>query len=609
MTQIGKTLQNNQINWDAVKNKYQTAVQTKVLCADTKNLIVEGGRGIGKTTQMFGARVVRISFAMPQSIMMLVGPTYTFLLETIVPEIITYLNTHYTRGVHFEYGRKPPGHFKRPYTEVIKWNHTICFAWGTVIQFGSMDRPESFVGKNLVHLVVDEALRIKENDFRERAVPALRADKSQFGGSHYFKGITMSSSTPNFDSDNDFWLEYAKQVNPEGINEIIYVAYRVMLAGGQIAKLHGDIARLKREKKGHAIERKQKEIAKLQRFINRWEAKLMTQRHKKRNWWYYMKATTFSNLAWLGLDYMEQQLMASGDNYEKFNLSILCIRPNTVKNPFFPHFKKWHINNQEYRYDYNFANRVNPDANKNRIETIDDFSIENMLEKGGFNKNSLDLKNCDPDKALLMGYDPGGFMSAVVAQKNHKGKTEYLNFLKDFVVWIPEEHAELAEKITHFFRNHRRKTIYLKPDRAAYQHKAKYRENPKGKTDIAIFRRELEDRGWTVHVEPNSNRTIYYWEHYMLWATLLKENSQNTPRLRFGEYECENTISSIRHTQKRPTTDNWIEMDKTPEKKLDFSEQAMFAPQLASAATYLVWDLYSEMKPEADPETIDFALL
>lgn len=599
MTQISKLLTNNEVNWEAVKYKYQTAVQTKVLCADTKNLVVEGGRGIGKTTQMFGARVVRISYSMPQSIMMLVGPTYTFLMETVVSEIVTYLLTHYTRGIQFEYGRKPPDHFKRPYTEVIKWNHTISFAWGTVIQFGSMDRPESFVGKNLVHIVADEMLRIKETDFRERAVPALRADKTIFGGSPYFKGMTMSSSTPNFDSDNDFWLEYAKHVNTESTNEIIYVAYRVLRAGGQIAKLHGDIARLAKEKKGQAIERKKLEIAKLNRFIARWEAKLNVQRHKKKNWWFYMKATTFSNLAWLGLDYMEQQLMLSGENYDKFNLSILCIRPSTIKNPFFPHFNKKHIYSDEYRYDYNFGDRG---------QHVDDFSIENILEAGGFNKNSLDLKYCDPDKSLLMGYDPGDFQSATVAQKNRSGKTEFLNFLKDFVAWVPEEHAELAEKFDKFFKNHRRKTIYLYPDRAAYKKVRRYRENPKGKTDLAIFVRELEDRDWTVHVE-GEKRTIFYWEHYMLWAKLLKENSQQIPHLRFGEFECESLISSIRHTGKLPSAENWIEMDKTPEKKLDFSEQAMFSPQLASAATYLVFGLYPDLKPEAAPDTIDFAML
>ena len=605
MTQLSKILQSNQIDWEKVGSRYQTAVQTQVLCADTKNMVVEGGRGIGKTTQMFARRVVDISYSMPMSHMMLVGPTYTFLLETIVPEIVTYLNTHYIRGVHFEYGRKPPDHFKRPYREQVKWNHTICFAWGTVIVFGSIDRPESFVGKNIVHLVVDEMLRIKETDFRERAVPALRGDKSIYGGSHYFKGITVSSSTPNFENDHDFWLDYEKQVDRKAVSEVVYVASRVLRAGGMVAKLYREINDLQKEKKGHAIERKLKEIAKQQRFIARWEAKLAVKRKEKKNWWYYLKATTFSNLAWLGLDYMEQQLMTSGDNIEKFNLSILCIRPNTIKNPFFPHFGKKHIRSEEYRYTYDMPNRV---QQGDKIEEIDDFSIEHMLEQGGFNKNSLDLLYCDPDKALLMGYDPGDFQSAWAAQKSYSGKTEYLNFLKTFHCFVPEEHAELAEEIAKFFKYHRRKTIYLVPDRAGHKKLRKYRENPKGKTDVALLKRELEDRGWEVFIE-GEKRTIEYWEHYILWAKLLKENSQNTPRLRFGEFECECGISSIRHTPKVPHSDNWIEMDKSAERKLPFSEQAMFSPQLASAATYLVFWLYGDLKPEADPETIDFSIL
>jgi len=177
--QISKTLTDaDGIDWPSVQKKYHTALQIRALCADTKNLFGEAGRGSGKTTYIFAPRILRVSFDMPRSIIMLVGPTYTFLLETIVPEIITYLNTWYQRGIYFEYGKTPPPHFKRPYTEIASWKHTISFAWGTVIQFGSMDRPESFVGKNNVHLVVDELLRIRENDFRERAVPTLRADRS-----------------------------------------------------------------------------------------------------------------------------------------------------------------------------------------------------------------------------------------------------------------------------------------------------------------------------------------------------------------------------------------------------------------------------------------------
>lgn len=597
--QISKTLTSNEVLWNNIRQKYHTALQTRALCADTKNLFGEAGRGSGKTTYVFAPRIVRVSYDMPGSIIMLVGPTYTFLLETIVPEIITYLNTYYTRAVHFEYGKRPPAFFKRPYTEIASWKHTISFAWGTVVQFGSIDRPESFVGKNVVHILADELLRIKETDFRERAVPALRADRSLFGHSHYFKGITGFSSTPNMSNDHDWWLDYQSNVKHESINELMYVAFRVLKAGGEVVKLQQEMNELQKAKRGIAAANKLKAIEKTQRFITRWEGKLQTKRHEKKNWWYYMKATSFSNLAVLGLDYMEQQLLASGDNWENFNLSILTIRPNTVKNPFFPHFGKQHIFEDEYRYQYNFGDRG---------QSIDDFSIENFGEGKGLIKNSLDLKYCNPDAALLMGYDPGYFQSCVIAQKHRAGNREETRFIKEFYAWVPDEHAEMAEKIAAFFKHHRRKTIYLVPDRAGHKRLTRYRENPKGKTDVAIFKRELEDRGFTVNIQ-GIKRTIEHWEHYMLWAKLLKENSENIPRLRFAQMECENLVSSIRATQRLPDADNWVEMDKSPERKLDYHLQAANSPQLASAATYLIFHLYENLKPEADPDTIDFSIL
>ena len=602
--QISKTLNPNEVNWPLIREKYHTSLQIRALCADTKNLFGEAGRGSGKTTYIFAPRLLRVSFDMPRAIIMMVGPTYVFLLETVIPELITYLNIYYQRGIHYEYGRRPPQHFKRPYTEITDkgWNHTFSFAWGTVIQFASMDRPESFVGKNVVHIAADELLRIKENEFRERAVPALRADKSVFGHSHYFKGITGFSSTPNMDNDYDWWMDYQKNVDEKSINELMFVAYKVLQAGGKLVKMRADLDRLRQQQRGHAAERKQQKIEKLSRFIAHWEGKLATKRHEKKNWWYYLKGTSFSNLAVLGLDYMEQQLMASGDNWEKFNLSILTIRPNTIKDPFFPHFGARHVFDDEYRYAYETGDRG---------RNIDEFSIQDFSTSGGLFKNSLDLKFCNPDAALLMGYDPGFFQSIVVAQKHRNGRYDELRFIKDFHVWVPDEHAEIAERFSKFFKHHRKKTIYLVPDRAAHRRSKTYRNaknDKKGKTDLALIKQELEARGWAVIVQ-GERRTIEHWEHYMLWAKLLKENAENAPRLRFARNECECTVSSIRTTQKLPDSDNWIEMDKSPERKLDYHDQAMYSPQLASAATYLVFHLYGHLKPEADPENIDFSML
>ncbi|MCT4602478.1 MAG: hypothetical protein N4A59_06215 [Marinifilum sp.] len=583
-----------EINWGNVQEKYHTVLQTQAYLADTKNMIGELGRGSGKTTHTFAPRIVRISYDLAGSIMMLAGPTYTFLLETIVPEIVTYLNTHYTRGIHFEYGRRPPKHFKQPYTEILRWEHTISFGWGTVIQFGSMDRPESFVGKNIVHLFIDEMLRIKEGDFRERAIPALRADKSLFGHSPYFKGITGFSSTPNMETDHDWWQEFESNVNPEVIKEVQYVAYRIGVAGGIIAKLKEEI-KFFAEKGGCSkkIETRQKKIKYYQRFMERWSRKLRARRKEKDAWWCYLKASSFSNLAFLGLDYMEQQLMSSGDNWEKFNLSILGIRPKTVKNKFFAKFSEKHIFTDSYQYDYESPVRGE------LVKSIDDHSIADKYEKC-----SLDLAYCDKFKPLLMGYDPGYFMSAVFAQKKREFGGEELRIFKDFHVITPDQHREMAVQIDDFFKGHCNKTIYMYPDRAGHQHSPRHRNNPKGKTDIAILRRELEELGWIVHIE-GITRTIEYWEHFFLWDRLLSERERKLPKLRFCQYEAECCVSSIQMSPAKKRDDGMIELDKTAEKKLDYSDQAMYSPQIATAATYLVFGLYHDLTPEADWDSVD----
>ena len=222
-------------------DKYNTVVQHHVLLSDTQNLLGEVGRGSGKTTEMFAPRIVRITYDMPRSTMLLVAPTYTFAMDTIVPGIITYLGKHYTRGIHYEYGKEPPKHFKRPLTPVGSWKHTISFAWGTVLLFGSLDRPESIIGKSVVHVFVDELLRIKETDFVERVFPTLREDREIYGHSHYFGGMTGFSSTPNFENDEDWWTHYEENVNRSALDLIEYIAFRTLKAEGELLNAEVDL--------------------------------------------------------------------------------------------------------------------------------------------------------------------------------------------------------------------------------------------------------------------------------------------------------------------------------------------------------------------------------
>jgi hypothetical protein len=553
-------------------SKYNTVVQHKVLLSDTQNL-------------MFAPRIVRITYDMPGSTMLLVAPTYTFAMGTVVPGIITYLGKYYTRGLHYEYGKEPPKHFKRPLIPVGSWKHTISFAWGTVLLFGSLDRPESIIGKSVVHVFVDELLRIKETDFVERVFPTLRNDRDLYGHSQYYGGITGFSSTPNFENDHDWWLGYESNVNKSAIDLIEYVSFRTLKAEGERINALIELEEAKKAGILTKIQSSETEIARLTRFINRWKAFLLEKRKEESGLWSYIKGSSFSNLAILGNEYIKRQFKGAKSDVSKFLLSILGIRPERVKEMFFSLFGKQHIFTDSYKYHDDL----------NRPESI-------QTTAGEYKRTSKDLKYCNPSKPLLMGFDPGNFMSCVMAQEHGNE----LRILKNFYVWTPKQHFDLANEINEFFQPHERKHIKLWYDRAGNQRKEIYAHNPKGKTDIAILKRCLEDLGWRVELmTPPDQRTIEYWEHKLLLDVLFGEREKKSPRIRICQYECEELISAIYMSPLKRVKGSWIELDKQSEVKLDYEDQPWYSTQIPSALMYLLFGMYEKYKPESMPENFD----
>lgn len=566
-----------------IQNKYYSVIQHDCLLADTTNIIGEIGRGSGKTTHMFAPRLVRVTYDMPRSIVLLAAPTYAFIMDTIVPGIVSYLAKNYERGVYYEYGKEPPKHFKRPYTAISNWRHTISFAWGTVVQFISLDRPESAIGKNAVHIFVDEMLRMEETDFIERILPTLREDREIFGHSHYFGGITCFSSTPNFENDHDWWLKLAENVDKEAVSEIKYVAYRILQAEGKLAEVEKLLQectenpdKIKSEKKTDNLEpiiiKCKVEIIELRTFIEKWSERIREKRKEDKGRWYYLKGSSFSNLAILGNDFFKRLLAGSRSNFDKFKLSILSIRPTKVKEMFFARFGKHHIYKDSYVYSANY---------------------DETSTAGEYKRTSADLKYCEPDKPLLIGFDPGNFMSCVVGQE----KQNIFREIKDFCVWTPKSHFEMAVEIDTFFKPHKYKVIRLWCDRAAYQRKEKYANNSKGKTDAAILKRELEDLGWRVEIMNPNQRTIEYWEHFLLLDLLLGERDKKAPKLRFCQFEAERTISCIYMSPIKREKGSGVDLDKSSEVKLDYEDQQWYSTQLPSALMYLIFGLYEKFTP------------
>ena len=72
---------------------YYNAMQLNAEIVDANILIIEGGRGVGKTEGVLGPRTMRVAADIPRETSVLAHKTYVALLSNIVPNLIAYYNS------------------------------------------------------------------------------------------------------------------------------------------------------------------------------------------------------------------------------------------------------------------------------------------------------------------------------------------------------------------------------------------------------------------------------------------------------------------------------------------------------------------------------------
>lgn len=541
---------------------YMSVLQIKAKLADTTFLWCELGRGNGKTTHILASRMDRVQNDMPGALLVLAAATYRSIIDNVLPGLMEYFQEHYERGVYYEIGKKPPTHFKPCASFIDDYRHTITFVNGAVIQFVSCDRPESMSGKNAAHLFVDEMLLIPEDKFIERIVPALRADRSKFGHSHYFMGISGFSSTPNFETDEDWFIRNEQNMNTELIDSIITIQREIDIRLFEMEK-----ARAKYD---------YEEVARLQRFVDRWSERVNTFR---RNQTCYLRASSFANVKILGIDYIENQVKNIKDK-QKLHANIFAIRRDKVKDMFVGKFGKEHIFTDSYNY-----------------KILDKYAIDKAPDV-----DSSQLKYCNPNMPLIAGFDAGPFMSIVFAQRHNVPGEMYKEFrvIKDLFVYHPEQHEELAAKINTFFAHHRRKEIILHYDRANNQVDPEYRKYyglgvDTKEADVKILTDALRRFGWNVRLMSLHQGTIFHHIHYKLCGIMFGGHDRKRDKVIIDKNECEALVSSINHSPLKREHGN-VKLDKSSE-KLPFELQAYQSTQIFTAYLYMQYGEFQRLLP------------
>lgn len=541
---------------------YYNAMQLNAEIVDSNILIVEGGRGVGKTEGVLGPRTMRVAADIPRETSVLAHKTYVALLSNIVPNLIAYYNSPRGKdekpllreGIDFVIGEKDlPKHFQKPRFPVQHPEHTIFYANGHNIRLVATDQPDAIAGANIVHAYIEEMKHNKGEKLKTRIFPAMRVGRltqgegiSSMQKSPYYQGVTGISDSARISLGEDSWFyEYEQQMNQDLIDEIVTVSLHIHEALYNIEQ--------------------GKDVAAMKKRVSKWTPILREMRAAAV---YYQRVSTFINKEVLGTKYFATQKKILTP--DEFLTSICAVREKKVSNMFFPNFREdIHVFEDGYKY-----------------EIIMKFNL-----KDSFTVTSEYLKYYDPDAKLELGFDPGSFASFVVGQEKKK-QNEY-RILKEFYVYAPEDLPDLARKFNSYFTSRRNRHIDLYYDRAGNQKKNKQKLQL---TAAKELKAELERYGWSVRLMNERQRTIYHWEHYKLNSRLMAESERNLPRIRIDGNECPNLVSAIQLSPRKETNGD-IELDKSSEVKIPINLQAGLSTQIPSGFMYLIFGKYERYLP------------
>ncbi len=201
---------------------YYNAMQLNAEIVDANILIIEGGRGVGKTEGVLGPRTMRVAADIPRETSVLAHKTYVALLSNIVPNLIAYYNSPRGKdekpllreGIDFVIGEKDlPKHFQKPRFPVQHPEHTIFYANGHNIRLVATDQPDAIAGANIVHAFVEEMKHNKGEKLKTRIFPAMRVGRITQGQginnmqkSPYYQGVTGISDSARISLGEDSWF-------------------------------------------------------------------------------------------------------------------------------------------------------------------------------------------------------------------------------------------------------------------------------------------------------------------------------------------------------------------------------------------------------------------
>lgn len=556
------------------------------LLYDAKSEVSVAGRGTGKSFAI-GFKMDGIIRSMPRSVTALTGITYGQLLTRTLPSSFKLLNQMgYQQGVNYVIGRRPPSYFRDSYESLNKFDNIISFANGTRFAMISQSESGSGRGANTDYEILDEALLIDEEQYKNEVVPTNRGNNEFFGKKSrhpvtQHHGFTYFTSMPT--SKSGRWiLKYGEYYKTERGIRLFDTWNRVVAM--QIELL--DVVRAYRLAKEGGTE--QQRVEARDEFKARWQEIQRIREQIKpfvsEKGVLFTLSNAFDNLEMLRIDYIlnSQERMPN----MIFLLEIMNMYIEKVTDCYYQinEAKQVYYNSQD-------ASRI-----RGLAEDSDyDFSKINT-------DSSVYDKDCDPSAPIELGFDWGSSICVmVVDQERHwdfvaNCATDQVcqTQINEFFVKPDTSPGimvkDLIGKFIAYYRSHSNKLVYFYRDKYG-DHKNPAQINSKTFNEMAI--EELRAAGWDVITREHKGVEPRQSDRYNLWGNILSETNPALPLWRVNGDKCRYTLISMNNAKVK-TVDNKLTKDKTSERP-DSGVLPEEATHFSDARDKLIWIKYGEL--------------
>jgi hypothetical protein len=254
----------------------------------------------------------------------------------------------------------------------------------------------------------------------------------------------------------------------------------------------------------------------------------------------YLQAPSTLNAHNLGEDFFKtcKRLMTE----MQYNAEILCIRPDSVENGFYPNFSE-----EIHTYDA---------SNINYLFGLGD---DTQMLKDVNSKSDSDVRN---DYPLDIACDWGANINCLVVGQDTQLGNQY-NLINALFVKSPQTLRELGTKFCDYYATHSNRVVNF-----YYDHTAIFKDASRTTSFADEFTKVLQDRGWTVN-RMYVGQAPSHGVRYLFWSIVHKEDGSGaTPSVRYNKNNCTYLIIS---TQQAGAIEgkNGIEKDKRPERRQD----------------------------------------